>query len=966
MNRLFQRMNATSVILLAAFLFTGGMFPASAQESALPAPSFTTSQLAAIAQEAGEAAAQALQATGGSAVSIALGDRGGAAWAGQYGFADKTAGKAPSADTMFGIGSTSKMFATTAAMILVDRGLVQLDLPLVHYLPEFRMATPGYEKITVRMLLNHSAGFPGTDYRNGMSRAPIRGYAEQIQATLAESRLKHEPGWMNVYANDGFTMVELLVKAMTGLDYVEFVAREVLDPLGMSHSGYPLSSFPEGSFAKPYKGDQLLEQEYIGPLASGGLYSTPSDLTRFAAMLIGKGKLGEKQILSPESIAAMALDQTANTFNPLQDNSFRYGLGWDSVSQPGMAALGIAAWQKGGDTNSYGSVLIVLPDEGISVAVTGASGIHSNAATAIAERVLARALVEKSRLAAMPTPAPAASRPVASIPPELIKNMPGIYSAFNKVYKVSLGVEGILSLHGYSNGAWSNSLDGITYRDDGWFSASGDDAPPVDLAWIAADGRDYLAFRMPSENGWYKSEMLLAQKLKPAASLSSAWRKRLGKAWLPVNFSEADDYLAAGMEPRVWLGGIDEAEGYVFFSGADGTMTTKPAADGNDDESQSFILIPLVNGRDLFDVNIIRRGGEEWLRQTSTLYRPLDSVPTLEFGESLVPIGAEGYAEWRHLPAETRFSVAGASAIKLYNADFILQDSNSGKVDAGGGYLAIFGVPGSAARISVASLSVSQSLNAAPYSSEQTARIAEAGRKAAESVMKASGGSALTAALVDESGLVWVEQFGVADKEANSVANATTMFGIGSVSKMFAAVSTMILVDRNLVKLDAPLSDYLPEFVMADPRYKDITVRMILNHSAGLPGADLRNAATLVPFTGLANQALQTLKTERLKHEPGFMSVYANDGFSLAELLVEAVSGIRFTDFVQREIFSPLGMEHSRYPMEKFPEESYAHVYAGEEAAPWYFLNMYGTGALYSTPTDMAKFAMMLASGGEL
>ena len=74
----------------------------------------------------------------------------------------------------------------------------------------------------------------------------------------------------------------------------------------------------------------------------------------------------------------------------------------------------------------------------------------------------------------------------------------------------------------------------------------------------------------------------------------------------------------------------------------------------------------------------------------------------------------------------------------------------------------------------------------------------------------------MTAALVDESGLVWVEQFGVADKAANIGANATTMFGIGSVSKMFAAVSTMILVDRNLVKLDAPLSDYLPEFVMAD------------------------------------------------------------------------------------------------------------------------------------------------------
>jgi len=965
MNRILHRRISSLSLLMAAFLLAGGILPASAQQSAPPAPSFSTSQLAVIAQEAGEAAEQALRATGGSAVSIALGDGAGTVWAGQYGFSDKVAGKAPSADTMFGIGSTSKMFATAAAMILVDKGLVQLDMPLVRYLPEFRMATPGYEKITVRMLLNHSAGFPGTDYRNGISRAPIKGYPEQIEATLAESRLKHEPGWMNVYANDGFTMVELLVKAMTGLDFTEFVAKELLAPLGMNHSRYPLAPFPEGTFAKAYKGDQFSGQEYLGPLASGGLYSTPSDLTRFAAMLIKKGSLQGKTILSSTSVAAMAVDQTANTFNPLRGDSFRYGLGWDSVSQPGMAALGFLAWEKGGDTNSYGSVLIVLPDEGISVAVTGASGVNSGTSTTIAERVLARALVEKGRLAAMPAPAPAASRPIAPLPAELIKNMPGIYSTFNKVYKINLGAEGSLSMQGYTNTGWANALEGMTYRDDGWFSASGDGAPPVDISWMVADGRDYLALRMPSENGWYQTKMLFAQKLEPEAALSPAWQKRLGKAWLPVNYTEAEDYLGAGTDPRAWLEGIEGAEGYVVFSGADGMMTTKPALEGGDKESRSFILIPLVNGRDLFDLNMIERNGEEWLRQTSTLYRPLDSVPTLKFGESLVPIGPEGYAEWRHLPAETRFSVSGARAIKLYDADFILRDLDSDTVDVGGGYLAIFGAPGSVARIVVSSSSTKPSSSLPSYTAEQTARIAEAGRKAAESVMKASGGSALTAALVDESGVVWVEQFGLADKETKSAANANTMFGIGSVSKMFAAASAMILVDRNLVNLDAPLSMYLPEFTMADPRYKDITVRMILNHSAGLPGADLRNAATLVPYTELANQALQSLKTERLKHAPGFMSVYANDGFSLAELLVEAVSGIRFTDFARREIFAPLGMEHSRYPMEKFPDESYAHVYAGEEAAPWYFLNMYGTGALYSTPTDMAKFAMMLASGGE-
>jgi len=960
-----QYSQARYAIIIALLLLIGGLTPATAEQGTLPASSFTPRQLAAIAQEASEAVEQALQATGASAASVALGDVGGTVWSAQFGLADKEAKKAPDPDTMFGIGSTSKMFATSAAMILVDRGLVGLDMPLVAYLPEFRMASPGYEKITVRMLLNHSAGFPGTDYRNAIIRAPVPGYADQVLATLAESRLKHVPGWMNVYANDGFTMVELLVKKTTGLDYPEFIEKEILSPLGMSHSRYSLASFPEGSFARLYAGEQLLQQEYVGPLASGGLYSTPSDLTRFAAMLIGKGSLRGKRILSPESVAAMAVDQTAGRFSPLPSGYFRNGLGWDTVDHEGMAVFGIKAWQKGGDTNSYGSTLIVLPEEGLSVAVTGASGLHSDTANAIAEIVLARALVEKGRLAAMPVAAPAAARPTATVPPEFLRNMSGVYASFNAVNKIDLHADGSLSLYSYRNDAWVPAIQRMSYRDDGWFSAAEADAPPVDVTRIVADGREYLAIRIPSAHGWYQSTMPLAQKIAPQPPLSAAWRKRVGKAWLPVNYAAEDDYLAQGADPRIWLKTIEGADGYVFSQGPDGWMATIPASENGDYESRSFILIPQISGRDLYDVKVIHRDGEEWLRETSTLYRPLDSVPALGFGESLVATGPEGYAEWRRLPAEAQFAVTGAKTFKLYDANFAQQDVGSDTTGSGGGYLAVFGVPGGSARVSVRAISKAQASISAPLSPEQKARIAEAGRKAAESVMKSSGGSALTAAIVDESGLVWAGQFGMADKAANRPPEATTMFGIGSVSKMFAAVSAMILVDRNLVNLDAPLSDYLPEFRMADPRYREITVRMVLNHSAGLPGADLRNAVTLVPYTEMASQALRTIQMQRLKHEPGFMSVYANDGFTMAELLVEAVSGMRFPDFVHKEIFAPLEMANSRYPTVEFPADSYAHVYFGEEGAPWYFMNMYGTGALYSTPSDLAKFSMMLASGGE-
>ncbi|HWP67791.1 MAG TPA: serine hydrolase domain-containing protein, partial [Rectinemataceae bacterium] len=470
-------------------------------------------------------------------------------------------------------------------------------------------------------------------------------------------------------------MVELLVKKTTGLDFPAFIEKEILSPLGMNHSRYPLASFREGSFAKPYAGEQPLQQEYVGPLASGGLYSTPSDLTRFAAMLIGKGGLRGKRILSSESVVAMGVDQTAHNFNPLPSGFFRNGLGWDSVDQEGMALFGVKAWEKGGDTNSYGSMLIVLPEEGLSVAVTGASGLHSGDAKTIAEKVLARALVENGRLAAMPVPAPATARQTATVPPEMLKNMPGVYVSFNAVFRVDLDADGILSFHGYKNDAWAQAIQGMSYRDDGWFSASSADAPPINLTWIAADGRGYLAIRMPSAQGWYRTTMLFAQKLAPQAPLSPLWQKRMGMTWVPVNYAAEDDYLAQGANPRIWLKAIDGADGYVFSFGPDGWMTTKPATENGEYESRSFILIPQINGRDLCDVNVIPRNGEEWLRETSTLYRPLDSVPALGFGESRVTTGPEGYAEWRRLPPEAQFTVTGAKSFKFYDADFALQNT---------------------------------------------------------------------------------------------------------------------------------------------------------------------------------------------------------------------------------------------------------------------------------------------------
>src|SRR5207244_6821478 len=102
-------------------------------------------------------AAQELINQGISAVAIALVDDKRIIWSQRFGLADRDTGQTPTDSTMFGIGSVSKMFATIAVMQLVDRGVVDLDTPLVTYLPAFRMAPTRYEQLNVRRLPNHSS-----------------------------------------------------------------------------------------------------------------------------------------------------------------------------------------------------------------------------------------------------------------------------------------------------------------------------------------------------------------------------------------------------------------------------------------------------------------------------------------------------------------------------------------------------------------------------------------------------------------------------------------------------------------------------------------------------------------------------------------------------------------------------------------------------------------------------------------
>jgi CubicO group peptidase (beta-lactamase class C family) len=294
-------------------------------------------------QEGQTAAQEMLSQNKGSAIAVALVDRERVIWTETFGLADREKGIAPSDTAMFGIGSVSKMFATIAAMRLVDLGLIRLDDPLVQHLPNFKMASPEYQQVTIRMLLDHSSGFPGTDYRNAETTPPLPGYLDQLLQSLSHERLKAPPGYTNVYCNDGFTLIEALVLAKTGKTYAQFVQEEILIPLGMAHTRYPLDYLAEGSFAKAYVQGVAQPQDFVNTLGSGGVYSTAPDMAQLARMFLGNGAAGKVRILSAESVAEMAKDQTADNFQPVRSPVSAFGLGWDTVTEPGLLVAGVTA-----------------------------------------------------------------------------------------------------------------------------------------------------------------------------------------------------------------------------------------------------------------------------------------------------------------------------------------------------------------------------------------------------------------------------------------------------------------------------------------------------------------------------------------------------------------------------------------------------------------------------------------------
>jgi len=477
-RRVARALRALFTVALVGALFALSAGIASAGAAA-PRPAAATTSYKATIKD-GCAAAQALLGQSGAAsLSLALvsGDR--IVWQEAFGYADKATSTPPGPDTMYGIGSVSKMLATVAAMKLVDQGKIELDAPLALYVPEIARVFPVYGQITIRMLLDHSSGFPGSTYGDAITGVYFPGYLQKMMDALATERPKTTPGYMSVYCNDGFTLVEALVPAVTGKTFAEYVQDEVFTPLGMDHSAYPLEPFAPDTYAKAYAGDVARPRESLNVLASGGLYSTPTDMGRLGTMLMNGGVFNGTRVLSADSVAEMGVDQTLLSFNPVPSNAARYGLGWDTVTQPGLRAVKVTGWAKGGDSIDYHAAFIVAPQARLAVTVIGVAPLGSGGLETLGERILLHALVDQGTLRRLPKPIPAAAPPVKTATDAQLAAMEGVWAMNQPVFRIAASasdpqalVFSVLSADG-----WHPAGDSLRLRTDGRFHIDGAPAP---------------------------------------------------------------------------------------------------------------------------------------------------------------------------------------------------------------------------------------------------------------------------------------------------------------------------------------------------------------------------------------------------------------------------------------------------------------------------------------------------------
>jgi len=271
--------------------------------------------------------------------------------------------------TVFGTGCVGKTTVATALMQLVEAGKIDLDAPVTDYLPDFKLADERYRDITVRHLITHRSGLPEIEDFYPLPVEEDDGVLERYVRSLDNMELLFAPGEEWAYSGTGFVVVADIIQKVSGQTFEDYLQQHVLDPLGMEDSLLIVRAADQtrvaGNHVHNDAGEVVVSD--IFPYrrqfaATGPLYSSITDLVRYAAAHLNRGELDGQRILPTATYDAMWEPLSETNFGMFPGITSHYGLGWGVGELDGHREV-----DHFGADEGYAALMILAPDDNLAV-----------------------------------------------------------------------------------------------------------------------------------------------------------------------------------------------------------------------------------------------------------------------------------------------------------------------------------------------------------------------------------------------------------------------------------------------------------------------------------------------------------------------------------------------------------------------------------------------------------------------
>lgn len=295
-------------------------------------------------------------------------------------------------DSLFCVASIAKCFVACAIMQLVEQGVLQLDVPLVEYLPDLFLDDDHYQEITLRQILSHTSGMPDMDEIEYDKLVVHSEYDEEAPArffhTLSTRKMIGLPGEKFAYSNIAYNVLGYLITRCTGMTFEDYMKANILNPAGMTNSTFFFPDVPLDSLSVPHLRIPHLVPNPILPYhradaPASFLYTTVVDMCNWAITSLNRGIFKEERLISQSSYDLMWTPIAQRGYPPFREEM---GLGWALGH-----FMGVRTVAHGGAGFGWSCHLILLPEKNCAAIIL--SNEESSAIECI-EQAVVRTLLE--------------------------------------------------------------------------------------------------------------------------------------------------------------------------------------------------------------------------------------------------------------------------------------------------------------------------------------------------------------------------------------------------------------------------------------------------------------------------------------------------------------------------------------------------------------------------------------------